>query len=153
MTSVEVSQQVDAPGSRIWELISDPTKLAALTAECNAMTWVRPSNNPLVGARFRGSNRSGWRRWSTTCTITRYVPEVEIAWDVAFGPLNVAEWSYVIQQDEAATSSIVTERFVDHRAAVLRASSSLVRGVSDTEAHNRANMAQTLSRIKARAEF
>jgi uncharacterized protein YndB with AHSA1/START domain len=152
MSTVEVSEQVKAPPERVWDLLRDPTNLADLTAECTAMKWAGPSTQPAVGARFRGSNRSGWRRWSTTCTIVRYQPGQEVAWDVRVGPVPVAEWSYRIVDSGEENQVTVTERFVDHRNPVFQAMSPLVRGVKDTDAHNRRNMVETLGRLKARAE-
>src|SRR5665811_1758604 len=39
MATVEVSEQVQAPTDRVWDLISDPTHMSDLTAECMAMKW------------------------------------------------------------------------------------------------------------------
>ena len=152
MATVEVSEQVQAPTDRVWDLISDPTHMSDLTAECMAMKWTGGSTAPAVGARFRGSNRNGWRRWSTACTIVRYQPGVEIAWDVTSGPVAVAEWSYHIDDSAGTGHTTITERFVDHRSAAFRVTSPYLRGTKDTDAHNRHNMAETLGRIKVRAE-
>jgi len=153
MDSVEVSEQVHAPADRVWDLIGDPTRMADLTAECTMMAWAGGATAPEVGARFRGSNRLGWRRWTTTCTIVDHQPGRSIAWDVHAGPFAVARWSYRIEPgagDGAATT--VTERFEDHRTPAFRAIGPLLRGVSDPVAHNRQNMAETLARLKRRAE-
>jgi uncharacterized protein YndB with AHSA1/START domain len=152
MGTVEVSEQVSAPSDRVWDLIRDPTRMGDLTAECTSMAWTGAVTEPAVGARFRGSNRSGWRRWSTTCTIVRYVPGEEVAWDVRVGPVPVAEWSYRLEDSGDDGQITVTERFVDHRSSGFQAMSPLVRGVKDTDAHNRRNMVETLGRLKARAE-
>jgi hypothetical protein len=148
---VEVSERVDAPPETLWKLLGDPVALDGLTAECFEMTWIDGTTGPRVGARFRGRNRSSWRRWSTTCTIVHYEPGSEIAWDVTYGPLPVARWSYRIDSDGGG-GAVVTERFEDHRGITLRAVGPLVRSTFDPEGHNRANMTETLARIKARAE-
>lgn len=137
---------------RVWAVVGDPIGMSDLTAECVEMEWVGRSTGPAVGARFRGRNRSGWRRWSTSCTIIRFEPGSEIAWDVAFGPLPVARWSYRIEPGGVGGSSVVTERFEDHRGALLRLTAPLVRGTSDADALNRSHMEDTLARIKRRAE-
>jgi uncharacterized protein YndB with AHSA1/START domain len=148
---VEVSERVEAPPDAVWELVGDPVAMGDVTAECFEMTWIGGASGPRVGARFRGRNRSGWRRWSTTCTIVRYEPAHEIAWDVAYGPFPVARWGYRIELDGDGRA-VVTERFEDHRGLTLRAVGPLVRATFDPEGHNRTNMAETLARIKARAE-
>jgi uncharacterized protein YndB with AHSA1/START domain len=152
VSTVEVSEQIGAPPGRVWELVSDPTGMSGLTAECVEMQWIGGASEPAVGARFRGRNRSGWRRWSTTCTIVRYQPGSEIAWDVSFGPLHVARWGYLIGPNDTVTGTTIKERFDDHRGSALRALGPLARGTSDAEGRNRANMTVTLARIKARAE-
>jgi len=149
---IEVAEAVEAPPEQVWKLVSDPTLLAGLTAECRAMEWVGRSSGPAVGARFRGRNRSGWRRWSTACTIVRYEPGTEIAWNVAFGPLPIARWGYRVEPGEGPGTTLIREQFEDHRGALLRATSPFVRGTGDTDGRNRANMAATLARIKSRAE-
>jgi uncharacterized protein YndB with AHSA1/START domain len=147
---VEVTEQIDAPPEQVWALVGDPVELAGLTAECTSMAWVGRSTGPAVGARFRGRNRSGWRRWSTSCVIVRYEPGSEIAWDVAVGPLAVARWSYRVEPEGRGTT--VRETFEDRRGVIVRTTSPLVRGTRDTEGRNRANMTATLVRVKARAE-
>jgi uncharacterized protein YndB with AHSA1/START domain len=152
MGTVEVSEVIRAPSERIWDLIRDPTLMADLTEECTGMTWTGPVTAPGVGARFRGTNRRGWRRWSTTCTIVRYQPGQEVAWDVRFGPAPVAEWSFRIVEPGEDGPVTVTERFVDHRGSVVQSLSPLLRGTKDTDALNRQNIVETLGRLKARAE-
>ncbi len=151
MSVVEVSEQIDAPPGAVWTMVGDPIALGDLTAECVEMMWIDGSDGPEVGARFRGRNQSSWRRWSTTCTIVRYEPVHEIAWDVTYGPLAVARWGYRVEP-QSRGGAVVTERFEDHRGVALRAVGPLVRATFDPEGHNRANMTETLARIKARAE-
>jgi uncharacterized protein YndB with AHSA1/START domain len=150
VSTIEVTEQIEAPPEQVWKLVGDPVALAGLTAECTSMAWVGRSTGPAVGARFRGHNRSGWRRWSTSCVIVRYEPGREIAWDVAVGPLAVARWSYRVEPEGPGTT--IRETFEDRRGVIVRTTSPLVRGTRDTDGRNRANMAATLTRVKARAE-
>ena len=152
MSYVEETLQIGAGPDEVWRLVGDPVAMTGLTAECVHMEWLGASSGPSVGARFRGRNRSGWRRWTTTCTIVRYVPDQEIAWDVAAGPLAVARWAYRVEPGEAHGTTLISERFDDHRGALLRAVGPLVRGTGDADALNRTNMRATLARIKERAE-
>jgi Polyketide cyclase / dehydrase and lipid transport len=152
MSPVDVSQPIAASTDQVWAVVGDPVAMSDLTAECVGMQWVGGSTGPALGARFRGRNRSGWRRWSTTCTIVRYEAGSEIAWDVTFGPLPVARWSYRVEPGDAFGGSVVTERFEDHRGTMLRLTAPLVRGTSDADTLNRAHMEATLARVKGRAE-
>ncbi len=152
MSSVEVSQLIEAPPDRVWRLVGDPVAMGGIAAECETVEWVGSPAAPGIGARFRGRNRSGWRRWTTTCTIVRYQPPTEIAWDAAFGLLPIARWSYRLEPIDGGRRTEVEERFDDHRGAVLHATSPLVRGTRDTEGLNRANMETTLARLAQWAE-
>jgi hypothetical protein len=152
MPPVDVSLSIEASPEQVWGVVGDPIGMIGLTAECRDMEWVGMPSGPAVGARFRGRNGSGWRRWTTTCTIVRYEQGSEIAWDVSFGPLPVARWSYRVEPGAVEGSTLVTERFEDHRGPLLRATAPLVRGTSNAEALNQANMEATLVRVKQRAE-
>jgi uncharacterized protein YndB with AHSA1/START domain len=149
---VDVTEHIEATPAEVWELIGDPTALSGMAEECVTMQWSRGSNGPRVGARFRGHNRQGWRRWTTSCTVVEYEPGRALSWDVAFGPLAVARWGYRLEDGGVDGGTTVHESFEDHRSAVLRALGPVVRGTGDTEGLNRANMVATLARLKARAE-
>jgi hypothetical protein len=151
MSVIEVRRQIDALPDDVWRLVGDPVDLSGVTAECTGMAWMGSATGPAVGARFRGHNRQGWRRWTTTCTIVRFEPGAAVEWDVAFGPLPVARWGYRVEPD-GPDGTTVYETFEDHRGALLRAVGPLVRGTRDAEGLNRSNMEATLGRIKARAE-
>ncbi len=64
----------------------------------------------------------------------------------------MARWSYRVEPGDAAGSSLVTERFEDHRGTVLRVTAPWVRGTSDADTLNRTHMEATLARVKQRAE-
>jgi hypothetical protein len=151
MSTIEVVEHVQAPPARVWQLVADPVGMDGLTSECVGMQWVHGHSGPALGARFRGRNRSGWRRWTTACTIVNYEPGTEITWDVAFGPLPVARWGYRVEPGTDG-DTVIRERFEDRRGRALRATSPYLRGTRDTDALNRANMEATLSRIRSRAE-
>jgi uncharacterized protein YndB with AHSA1/START domain len=150
---IEVSTHIGASAERVWELIGDPTRMGEWSPECRRVTWVRPVSAPAVGARFRGYNQIGWRRWSTIGTISAYDPGRAVAWDVSAGPLAVARWSYRIEPaEERGGGCTLTESFEDRRGGLIKVIGSTVRGVGDTETHNRAGMAETLARIKSAAD-
>jgi uncharacterized protein YndB with AHSA1/START domain len=110
----------------------------------------RRRDRPGGRRRFRGSNRDGWRRWSTTCTVTAAEPGKAFAFRVAFGPLDVAEWRYDIEA--AGDGCVVRESWRDRRAGWFRAAYPVVMGVPDRAEHNRRGMAETLRALKAAAE-
>ena len=151
MLEIEVRTDIAAPAERVWELIGDPTRMGEWSPECQNVSWLGSSRQPAVGATFRGSNRNGWRRWSTKGTITSYEPGRAIAWDVTL-VVPVARWSYRIEGDPGASSCTLVESFTDHRGRLMKVLGGIGRGVRDVESHNRHGMEQTIARIKAGAE-
>jgi uncharacterized protein YndB with AHSA1/START domain len=152
VSRLEVTEHIAAPPTEVWDLIRDPTAMADVTEECVTMRWTGSWREPGLGARFRGHNRSGRRRWTTWCTVVRYEPGEVIAWDVAFGPLAVARWAYRLEAGGDGASTTVRESVEDHRSSALRVLAPLIRGTTDTDGTNRANMEATLARLKVRAE-
>jgi uncharacterized protein YndB with AHSA1/START domain len=150
VTSVAVD--IAAPAEAVWALVSDLPRMGEWSPETTAVSWIDGSTGPSVGARFRGSNRAGVRRWSTTCTITVADPPRELAWDVhtVLG-LSIAEWRYLIEPT-GEFSCRVTESTTDKRNAVAKLLGNLATGVKDRGEHNRRGMEQTLERLKAAAE-
>ena len=143
--------RVAASLATVWSLVGDPTRMGEWSPECRKVVWTGGATGPAVGARFRGSNRIGFRRWRTTSTLVRYEPGRELAWDVSLLGMPVAQWAYRIEP-EADGGCTVVETFTDRRNAAMRALAPVGRGVKDTPAHNRAGMERTLAAIKAAAE-
>jgi hypothetical protein len=153
MPDIEVSTRIDAPADRVWSLIGDPTRMEEFSPEVHKVTWAGGATAPAVGAKFRGANRNGWHRWSTSCVVTSYEPGREVAWDVNF-MIPIAHWGYRIEPSADGATCTLYEYWNDRRAAPVRIGpvGVLARGVSDVETHNRAGMEATLAAIKAVAE-
>src|SRR4051812_33266481 len=97
MPDLEIATSVAAPPERVYALISDITRMGEWSPEATGGHWQRGANGPAVGARFRGTNRKGWRRWSTVNTVTAAEPGRQFAFRTTFGPLKVADWGYRIE--------------------------------------------------------
>jgi uncharacterized protein YndB with AHSA1/START domain len=150
MTEVIETVDVDAPAELVYDLVSDVTRMAEWRPENVGCRWLDPPPGPRVGARFRGTNRSGWRRWRTISTVTAAEPGRVFTWSVKYGPLPVSEWSYAVEP--TATGCTVSETWRDRRAGWFRVGSVPTTGIRDREVHNRAGMRQTLAALKAAAE-
>ena len=150
MGDVDVEVRMQAPASQVWALLSDPTQMGEYSPECVAGRWLGGATGASPGARFRGSNRRGWRRWQTTCTITELEPERAIAWDVVAAGLPVATWAYRLRPEGDAT--VVTESFTDRRGGLVRVVGGALRGVKDVPSHNQVMMQRTLEAVRVEAE-
>lgn len=71
---------VDVPIDEVWRVVSDVTRTGEWSGECREVAWRDGTTSPVLGARFRGRNRSGLLRWSRTCELTAVDPTREIAW-------------------------------------------------------------------------
>ncbi|MCD9624783.1 SRPBCC family protein [Rhabdothermincola salaria] len=82
----EVSVDVARPADDVYALVSDPTRIGEWSPECHTAVWL--SDERGVGARFKGTNRSGRNRWSRVCEVVEDRPGREFAYRTVpgFGP-------------------------------------------------------------------
>lgn len=141
---------VDAPSERLWALISDLPGMGRFSPENTGGSWADGADGPAVGARFRGTNRAGWRRWGTQVVVVRCLPGLEFAFTAAALGQVAAEWSYVVQS--TASGCTVTETWTDRRGPLIKGLGRLVTGVADRPAYAATSIEQTLAGVKAFAE-
>ena len=149
MADVSVTREIPAPPQRLWELVSDMTRMGEWSPEATGGKWLKGATGPAAGARFRGTNKAGWQRWSTTCTVTECVPGERFAFAVTAGPAKVATWSYDIEP--TPSGSRVTESWTDERSSLFAGVTKRVTGVEDRAEHNRRNMQRTLESLERAA--
>lgn len=150
MSDIEVSTEIAADPGVVWRLVSDVTRMGQWSPETTSCRWLGDATGPAVGAKFKGSNRHGFRRWSTACTVTAAEPGKSFSFDVDYGPLAISTWDY--RFESTATGSTVVESWTDRRPSWMRLLSAPVMGVADRGGHNRRGMESTLAKLKAAAE-
>lgn len=148
---VEVSTTIAAPPQSVYALVADLSRMGEWSPETTGITWLGGVKEPRRGARFRGANRNGVRRWSTICTVVNAEPGRELSWQSSLFGRPVALWRYLFEPDGSGGTR-VTESTEDQRGAVFRALGGVASGVSDRKSHNAQSMAVTLERLKAAAE-
>lgn len=146
--TISRSVEVAASAEQAWRLISDLPRMGELSPENVGGRWLAGATGPAVGARFRGNNKRGWRRWSTQVEVTECEPGQRFAFDVSSLGLAVATWSYDLEPagDQACA---VTETWIDRRGRVISALGALATGVSDRGSTTAQNIEHTLARIQA----
>jgi hypothetical protein len=107
--------------------------------------WLKGASGPEVGARFKGTNEAGGKKWSTTCEVTECVPGERFGFTVTGGPFKVATWSYAFEPSAARTQ--VTESWTDQRHPVMAKIFGKITGVTDRASHNRTNIERTLEAL------
>src|ERR1700722_3600972 len=145
-----VTVHMAAPADRVWDLVSDVTRIGEFSPETFEAEWLGGAAGPAVGAKFRGHvkrNQKGTTYW-TTCTVTASGPGREFSFGVGRPekPLNV--WRYQLEVNGDGTD--VTESFTLAKPLPLRlywAMLGWARGKT-----NRDGMRTTLERIKAEVE-
>jgi hypothetical protein len=101
-----------APASRVWDLVSDITRIGEFSPETFEAQWLDGAVGPATGARFRGHVRRNGRGpvYWTTCTVTASDPGRVFAFDVAGpGGTTLNSWRYDLRPGPDGTD--VTESF------------------------------------------
>lgn len=140
---------IDASPEQVYALISDPGVLAELAGEYEGFRWLDGATKAAPGVRFRGRNRSGFRRWSTTATVSDADGEM-FAFEVGAGPIAVARWQYDIEPDGEGCR--VVESTWDRRVGWVRTVTGIALGTTDRVGINKRNIEKTLAGLKRRAE-
>ena len=146
-----VEVDIDAAPEHVYELLAEVTRMGEWSSECVGCRWLGRTRAARPGARFRGTSRNGWHRWSTTSRITVAEPGRAFAFAVTYLRLPVATWRYELHADGRG-GTVLAESVEDHRGALLRTVSPFITGSRNRSERNDATMRTTLDRLKAAAE-
>lgn len=150
MNRHQVSIDVAAAPTVLYDLIADVTRMPDWSPEVMRCTWLDGHTSAAPRARFRGWSRNGQRRWSTVGSVIEADRPARFAWRVRFAGRPVATWAYDFEGDDGHTT--ITETVTDERGRLLRQLSPFITGSRDRHARNDETMNVTLSRLKAAAE-
>lgn len=146
----EVSLRIEAPPERVYAIVTDIAQMGRLSPECTGGTWLGDATGPAVGASFKGTNKRGVARWSTTNRVVEADPGRAFAFETV---QSGTRWSYHLEADGSGT--VVTERraaFKDRPLLARVFSKLLLGGVAEHDEEMRDGMRRTLERLKAVAE-
>ena len=148
--SVAASREIAAPADEVWSLVSDLPRMGEWSNENVGGRWLGETTAPAPGATFRGSNRNGFRRWSTKVTVLDADVGEAFRFRVSYLGLPISEWSYEFESTPEGCR--VTESWVDRRPGWFPPMARLATGVADRSEHTRAGIELTLERLAAAAE-
>ena len=145
MTSLqgEAHLHIDAPAEKVYELISDVTRMGEWSPECVRAEWIEGATVPAVGAKFKGHNKQGFMRWSTKPEVTAADPGKEFAFKT-----RDTTWRYRLESS-ASGGTDVTESF---EAPDYGFFLNLLTPAKKREGILVDGMQMTLARVKAAAE-
>jgi hypothetical protein len=146
-----VTLHVDAEPLRVWELVSDITRMGTYSPEVFEAEWLDGATGPAVGARYRGHvkrNERGPVYW-TVCEVTECVPGEVFEFAVVMRDKPVNTWRYEFTAaEEGGTDVTESFRLPDNIFTKLwRPLGGFLR-----EDRNRRDMLRTLQRVKEAAE-
>jgi uncharacterized protein YndB with AHSA1/START domain len=148
-----VSIDITAPAERIYQLVSDITRMGEWSPECVRCSWTKGANGPVVGARFKAKNKGArGPAWFNTPTVTVAEPGREFAFNRSGPGIGSYTWRYVLEPTSGGTR--LTESF-DVERPLWPAMSWLTEkwtGSRDRDADLQRGMSITLERIKVAAE-
>lgn len=96
--TVEVSIDVAATPSAVWNLVSDIELSSRFSSEVRGAEWIDGHDAPALGARFVGhSAHDAIGEWTTTCVVTGFEMNRLFEWSV-FGTEDTVSsiWRYTI---------------------------------------------------------
>ena len=109
--AAEAKVRVDADPELVWEVVADVTRQDRWSSEATRCVWLPPATAAAPGARFRGHNRRGFRRWTRTNEILVLEPGRMLVWQTLPSRLyqDSTEWRVELQGEGSHT--VVTESY------------------------------------------
>jgi hypothetical protein len=146
-SSASRSIDIVAPPEVVYDLVADITRTGEWSPECRSCEWVDEPGQ--VGSRFRGHNRSGPARWTTTAKVLAANRPHTFRFATLFKDGDSTRWTYEIAGTGAG--STLTESFesIDAPAYIKLAERLFVR---NRQEQLERGIDETLAKIKAIAE-
>jgi hypothetical protein len=146
-TTGSASIHVDAPPETVYDVVSDVRRMGEWSPECRECAWLDGASGPVVGARFKGTNRKGVVRWSTKPKVVAATRGQTFSFAT-----DITRWSYQFDPESGGTK--VTESFemTADEPVLLDLGQRYFLRIKDRRADLEAGMGVTLARIKQAVE-
>jgi hypothetical protein len=150
-TSGEATLHIVVAPEKLYALVSDVQRMGEWSPETQKGEWLDGATGPVVGARFKGTNKRGPFRWSTKPRVVAADEGKLFAFAVPHSGKDMTKWSYRFEPEGDGTK--VTESFelLLDVPWYFNLTERLM-GVKDRKADLEAGMRATLERLKAAAE-
>ncbi len=144
---------IQAPPQKVYKLVSNLERMGEWSPECYRCEWLDEAENAAIGARFKGWNRAGLARWSTTCRIIAAEPGRELAWEVIepFGRATT-RWRYRFETSDDGCKLVESLEVLHTPFMIKLVQLLLMGGHRRRMAQVQKRMLQTLEYIKVAVE-
>ena len=146
-TRREASVHVVATPEQVYDVVSDVTRMGEWSPETVRCEWLDGASGPVVGARFKGSNKRGLARWSTKPRVVAADPGREFAFVVD----DLTKWSYRFEPDGDGCRVVESFEMLEDLPLKFRIADRAM-GIKDRPADLERAMDETLQRVKRAVE-
>ena len=146
-TTASRSIEIAAPPEVVYDLVSDVTRTGEWSPECRSCEWLDEPGR--VGSRFKGHNRSGPARWTTTAKVVRAERPHAFGFATLFKDGDATRWTYEVAPSDGGTTLTESFESVDAPAFIKLAERFFIR---NRQEQLEKGIDETLAKIKAIAE-
>jgi len=102
--------RIERPAHEVWTMVTDVSRMGAWSPETMSAEWIDGATGPAVDARFKGKNRRGVLRWTTTVRVDACEPGRSFEFTVLAGKRDTTRWAYRFEPVDDQTCD-VTESY------------------------------------------
>ena len=146
------STEVRASPSELYDAVSDVRRMGEWSPECQRCEWIDGAVGPTVGARFKGSNRRGVVRWSTTPRVVVADMGREFAFVTGHRGRDMTKWTYRFDPVVGGTNVAESFEMLRDMPWYYCIADRYLMGIKDRRADLVSNMEATLQRLRAATE-
>jgi Polyketide cyclase / dehydrase and lipid transport len=143
------SRSIDIAASpeEVYDLVSDVTRTGEWSPECRSCEWVDEPGR--VGSKFKGHNKSGPARWTTTAEVLAADRPTTFGFATLFKDGHATRWTYEMAANGEGTTLTESFESVDAPAFIKLAERFFIR---NRQEQLEKGIDETLAKIKALAE-
>ena len=150
MAQAAATIRVGVPPERLHAMVADVTRIPEWSPETVRTSWTGGATEARPGARFKGQNRFGRLRWSTTVEVEACEPGRELAFSTIVMGRPHTRWRYRFEPVDGGTEVTESYETVNELRQPVRAIVDLV--FRRHEEWMPENLRRSLERLKAVAE-
>jgi uncharacterized protein YndB with AHSA1/START domain len=111
---IRESVQIAAPPEKVWDRVSDITRMGDASPLCTGCEWDDPATGMAEGAWFTGTNKAGEYTYATRCQVDTYEPGTSFTFvnHGLDGASPSSRWGYQVRPADGGTELIETRELL-----------------------------------------